>query len=43
MAAAADLAVKAPGSSTRAVQEAHVILYHTLCAMLEAHWFPEPR
>lgn len=43
MAAAADIAVKAPGGSTKVVQEAHLVLYHTACALIEAHYFPERR
>ncbi len=43
MALGADLAIRAPGDSTKTVQEAHLALYHTLCAMVEAHYFPEPR
>jgi D-sedoheptulose 7-phosphate isomerase len=43
MAACADIAVKAPGDSTKVIQEAHVVLYHTFCAMLEVHYFPEMR
>ncbi len=43
MAAMADIAVKAPGDSTKVVQESHLVLYHTMCALIEAHYFPEPR
>ena len=43
MAQFADIAIKAPGDSTKAVQEAHLVLYHTFCAMIEAHYFPEKR
>lgn len=43
MASVADIAVKAPGASVKTVQEAHIVLYHTICAMVEAHYFPEPR
>jgi D-sedoheptulose 7-phosphate isomerase len=43
MAGAADLALRAPGGSTKEVQESHLALYHTFCAMIEAHYFPEPR
>ncbi len=41
MAELADIAIKAPGDSTKEVQEAHLVLYHTFCAMIEAHYFPE--
>ena len=43
MAAFADIAIKAPGDSVKVIQEAHLVIYHTICAMIEAHYFPEPR
>lgn len=43
MAAFADIAIKAPGDSTKVIQENHLVLYHTFCAMIEAHYFPEMR
>jgi len=43
MAAMADIAIKAPGDSVKVIQEAHIAIYHTICAMIEAHYFPEPR
>ncbi len=43
MAQFADIAVKAPGDSTKVVQEAHAVLWHTACALIEAHYFPEAR
>jgi D-sedoheptulose 7-phosphate isomerase len=43
MADLADIAIKAPGDSTKVVQEAHLVIYHTFCAMIEAHYFPEMR
>lgn len=43
MAQAADIVIKAPGDSTKLVQEAHIVLWHTACALIEAHYFPEPR
>ncbi len=43
MAQFADIAIKAPGDSTKVIQEAHIVLWHTLCALIEAHYFPEPR
>ncbi|NIA14859.1 MAG: SIS domain-containing protein [Nitrospiraceae bacterium] len=43
MAAFADIAIKAPGNSTKVVQEAHLVLYHTFCALIEGHYFPEMR
>lgn len=43
MADLADIAIKAPGDSTKVVQEAHLVIYHTFCAMIEAHYFHEMR
>lgn len=43
MAAVADIVIKAPGDSTKVVQEAHIVLWHTLCCLLEAHYFPTRR
>lgn len=43
MAALADIAIRAPGASTKVIQEAHIVLYHTFCALIEAHYFPEMR
>lgn len=43
MAEFADIAIKAPGDSTKVIQEAHLVLYHTFCALIEAHYFPEKR
>lgn len=43
MAAFADIAVKAPGDTVKVIQEAHLALYHTMCALIEAHYFPEAR
>lgn len=43
MAAFADIAIKAPGASVKIIQEAHLVIYHTFCAMIEAHYFPELR
>ncbi len=43
MAQSADIVIKAPGSSTKIIQEAHQTVYHTFCAMIEAHYFPEKR
>jgi phosphoheptose isomerase len=39
LAAKAAAAVRAPAKETDAVQNLHVILYHALCSMLEAHFF----
>jgi D-sedoheptulose 7-phosphate isomerase len=43
MAEVADIAVKAPGDSTKVVQEAHIALYHTMCLLIETHYFTEKR
>lgn len=43
MAELADIAVRAPGDSTKVVQEGHLVLYHTFCALVEAHYFPKAR
>ncbi len=39
----ADVAVRAPGDSVGRIQESHICLYHTMCSMIEAHYFPEKR
>jgi phosphoheptose isomerase len=38
----ADIAIHAPGSATHLIQEAHISLYHCLCAMLERDFFGDP-
>lgn len=43
MAEFADIAVKAPGTSTKVVQESHIALYHTMCLLIETHYFMEKR
>lgn len=43
LAAFADIAIKAPGTTVKTIQEAHLVLYHTFCALIEAHYFPDPR
>lgn len=43
MAAFGDIAVKAPGDSTKVIQEAHIALWHTMCLLIEVHYFPEMR
>lgn len=43
MAEFADIAIRAPGDSTKDVQEAHIVLWHTACCLIEAHYFPEMR
>lgn len=39
----ADIAIRAAGESTAHVQEAHISLWHTMCLLIEAHYFPEKR
>jgi len=36
-----DIAIKAPASATNRVQEQHQLIYHTLCSLVEAHYFQE--
>ncbi len=43
MATHADIVIKAPGTDTKQIQEAHVVLWHTLCCLIEAHYFPTKR
>lgn len=43
MAQMADIAIRAPGVTTKVIQEAHLALYHTFCALIEAHYFHEMR
>lgn len=43
MAAFADIVIKAPGDSTKVIQEAHATIWHTLCLLIEARYFPEMR
>jgi D-sedoheptulose 7-phosphate isomerase len=43
MAEVADIALKAPGDSTKVVQESHIALYHTMCLLIETHYFTEKR
>jgi len=43
MAGFADIALRAPGNTTKEIQEAHLVLYHTFCALIEAHYYPEMR
>jgi D-sedoheptulose 7-phosphate isomerase len=39
----ADIPIRTPGNSTALVQEAHIALWHTMCLLIEAHYFPELR
>ncbi|HDP33886.1 MAG TPA: SIS domain-containing protein [Candidatus Hydrogenedentes bacterium] len=43
MAQHADIAIYAPGDDTKQIQEAHAVVWHTLCCLIEAHYFPEKR
>lgn len=43
MAACADIALRAPGGSTKVVQEAHIVLWHTMCCLIEGHYFLDMR
>ncbi|MHC1787548.1 MAG: ROK family protein [Christensenellales bacterium] len=38
---ACDISILVPGDDTAAIQELHLPVYHTLCAMLEAKFFAE--
>jgi D-sedoheptulose 7-phosphate isomerase len=39
----ADLPLKVPGRTTADVQETQFPIYHLLCKLIEAHYFPTPR
>jgi len=43
MADLADIVLQAPDETTKEIQESHIVLYHTFCALIEAHYFPEMR
>ena len=36
-----DICIRVPQTETYKVQELHLPVYHTLCAMTENHFFPE--
>ena len=38
-----EIAIKAPASATNRVQEQHQLIYHTLCSLVEAHYFQEKK
>ncbi|MFQ6047758.1 MAG: SIS domain-containing protein [Phycisphaerae bacterium] len=38
----AEVAIRAPGSSVAEIQQNHLCLYHSLCRMIEAHFFASP-
>lgn len=39
----ADALIVPPATTTKAIQEQHAVLYHALCAGVEAHFYPRPR
>jgi len=43
MAESACIAIKAPGGSTKEAQESHAVLWHTICCLIEGHYFPDMR
>ena len=38
-----DIMLRVPASVTKLVQELHLPVYHAICAMIEAHYFPKMR
>ncbi len=38
-----DIAIRVPANMTNRIQELHLYIYHTLCAMIEAHYFKEKK
>ena len=42
MVALCDLIIRVPSTSTPAIQEAHEVLGHIICGMIEAEMFPRP-
>ena len=38
-----DIPIRVPASSTHLIQELHLQVYHTLCAIVEAHYFKEKK
>jgi len=43
LASMVDIAIKAPGTATNRIQEQHQLIYHTLCSLVEAHYFFEKK
>lgn len=41
LASMVEIAIRVPASSTHRIQELHLQVYHTLCAVVEAHFFHE--
>jgi len=42
LALSADISIRVPATVVHEVQEYHVPVYHTICAMLEERFFPDP-
>jgi D-sedoheptulose 7-phosphate isomerase len=42
MAGGCDILIRAPAAHTPRVQEAHIVIGHTLCALIESALFPRP-
>ncbi|UCE04695.1 MAG: SIS domain-containing protein [bacterium] len=38
-----DIGIRVPAKSTNLIQEFHQLVYHALCAMIEAHYFKEQK
>ena len=38
-----DIMIRVPATVTKLVQELHLPVYHAMCAMIEAHYFPKMR
>lgn len=38
-----DVVIRAPGTDTKTIQENHIVLYHTICGLIEARYFPDSR
>ncbi len=38
-----EIAIKAPASATNRIQEQQQLIYHTLCSLIEAHYFREKK
>ena len=43
MAEHGDIVIRTPGQITKEIQEAHVVIWHTLCCLIEGVYFPEMR
>lgn len=38
-----DIVLKVPGDSVKEIQEGHIVVWHTLCLLVEGHYFSELR